>query len=287
VRFSDFFVVDVGEPNLSLGDYMVFHELLCWSIPRRRRPVGPCMPSSRVGWQPSRFLTDRTEAERAFQLAERLGSVNAAAQELGTTWPSLRKAFTRHGLGMPARNPEAVWQRAIDAARHRSGRPATPELDLVFVALNGGDLPVRARSGGELAERVRRAEDYAALGARVVELHSESHAAKPTTRAWRSRAAPGAPTAARPTASSAASAARPTAPAAPTEPTNPTNSSRRGGWSPVPADPDRPTSCRLLRVLGFRQGQDRLCPPDVLVVRQLADGLDAKGLPQGVRGALR
>jgi hypothetical protein len=32
---------------------------------------------------------------------------------------------------------------------------------------------------------VRRAEDYAALGAEVVvELHRESHAAKPSTRAW-------------------------------------------------------------------------------------------------------
>jgi WhiB family redox-sensing transcriptional regulator len=65
------------------------------------------MPERRVGWQPSRFLTDRAEAERAFALAEQLGSVNAAATELGTTWPSLRKAFTRHGLGMPARNPQA------------------------------------------------------------------------------------------------------------------------------------------------------------------------------------
>jgi hypothetical protein len=111
--------------------------------------------------------------------------VNAAATELGTTWPSLRKAFQRHGLGMPARNPEAVRQRAIDAARQRSGRPATPSLDPVFAALNHGELPVRARSGGDLAERVRRAEDYAALGARVVvELHTESHATKPTTRAW-------------------------------------------------------------------------------------------------------
>jgi hypothetical protein len=55
----------------------------------------------------------------------------------------------------------------------------------VFVALNRDELPVRARSGGELAERIRRAEDYAVLGARVVvELHSESHAAKPSTRAW-------------------------------------------------------------------------------------------------------
>jgi WhiB family transcriptional regulator, redox-sensing transcriptional regulator len=147
-----------------------------WGLPPLQR---------RVGWQPSRFLSDRAEAERAFQLAERLGSVNAAAAELGTTWPSLRKAFHRHGLGMPARNPKAVRQRAIDAARQRTGRPATPSLDLVFVALNHGELPVRARSGGELAERVRRAEDYAVLGARVVvELHTESHAAKPSTRAW-------------------------------------------------------------------------------------------------------
>jgi hypothetical protein len=139
----------------------------------------------RLGWQPSRFLADRAEAERAFALAERLGSVNAAAQELGTTWPSLRKAFTRYGLGMPARNPEAVRQRAIEAAHKRAGRPATPSLDPVFVALNHGELPVRARSGGELAERVRRAEGYAVLGAEVmVELHRESHAAKPSTRMW-------------------------------------------------------------------------------------------------------
>jgi hypothetical protein len=136
-------------------------------------------------WQPSRFLADWAEAERAFQLAERLGSVNAAAVELGTTWPSLRKAFQRHGLGMPARHPEAIRQRAINAARQRTGLPATPSLDPVFVALNHGELPIRARSGGELAQRVRRAEEYAALGARVVvELHSESHAAKPSTRAW-------------------------------------------------------------------------------------------------------
>jgi hypothetical protein len=139
----------------------------------------------RLGWQPSPFLSDRAEAERAFALAERLGSVNAAAAELGTTWPSLRKAFTRHGLGMPARNPEAVRQRAIEAARQRTGRPATPGLDPLFLALNHDELPVRARSGGELAERVRRAEDYAVLGARVVvELHGESHAAKPSTSAW-------------------------------------------------------------------------------------------------------
>jgi hypothetical protein len=94
------------------------------------------MPERRVGWQPSRFLADRAEAERAYALAEQLGSVNAAAKELGTTWPSLRKAFTRHGLGMPARNPEAVRQRAIAAAHQRTGQPAAPPLDPVFAALN-------------------------------------------------------------------------------------------------------------------------------------------------------
>ena len=143
------------------------------------------MPEQRQGWQPSRFLTDRAEAERAFQLAEQLGSVNAAAQQLGTTWPSLRKAFARHGLGMPARNPEAIRQRAIAAARQRSGQSATPGLDPVFAALNPGALPAQERSPAELYEWVRREEQYATLGANVVvELYSESHARRPTTRAW-------------------------------------------------------------------------------------------------------
>jgi hypothetical protein len=103
--------------------------------------------------------------------------VNAAAAELGTTWPSLRKAFTRHGLGMPARNPEAVRQRAIEAAHQRTGRPATPALDPVLVALNPGALPARERPASELHEWVRRDEEYATLGANVVvEVNSESRA---------------------------------------------------------------------------------------------------------------
>ena len=114
-----------------------------------------------------------------------MGSINAAAAELGTTWPSLRKAFGRHGLGMPARNPQAVRQRAIATARRRTGRPATPPLDPVFVALNPGALPARERSPAELYEWVRRDEEYATMGANVVvELNSESHARQPTTRAW-------------------------------------------------------------------------------------------------------
>ena len=143
------------------------------------------MPSSGLGWQPSRFLTDRAEAERAYALAEQLGSVNAAAKKLGTTWPSLRKAFTRHGLGMPTPNPEAVHQRAVAAARQRSGQPVTPPLDPVFVALNPTALPARPRPPAELYQWVRRDEEYAILGANVVvELYSESRGRQPTARAW-------------------------------------------------------------------------------------------------------
>jgi hypothetical protein len=104
---------------------------------------------------------------------------------LGTTWPSLRKAFTRHGLGMPARNPQAIRERAAAAARQRAGWPAPPALDSVFMALNPDALPARERSPAELFQWVRREEQYATLGANVVvELYSESHARQPTTRAW-------------------------------------------------------------------------------------------------------
>jgi hypothetical protein len=55
----------------------------------------------------------------------------------------------------------------------------------VFVALNPGALPARERSPTELYQWVRREEQYATLGANVVvELYSESHARRPTTRAW-------------------------------------------------------------------------------------------------------
>jgi hypothetical protein len=126
---------------------------------------------SQLGWQPSRFLTDRGEAERAFALAEQLGSVNAAAAELGTTWPSLRKAFTRRGLGMPARNPEAVRQRAIAAAdtRRPGPRDALP-LDPVFVALNPGQLPAARRPKAEQGVRLRRGEEIETLRGRFAPL---------------------------------------------------------------------------------------------------------------------
>jgi hypothetical protein len=74
---------------------------------------------------PERLPYDKRDGRR-LALVEQLGSVNAAAPQLGTARPSLRKAFQRHGFRMPSRNPEAVRQRAIDAARQRSGQPATP-----------------------------------------------------------------------------------------------------------------------------------------------------------------
>lgn len=112
-------------------------------------------------------------ADRAFALAERLGSVNAAAAQLGTTWPSRRKAFQRHGLGMSAGNPEAVCQHAIDAARQRTGRPAIPSLDPVLVALNHGELPVGWGAGPSGCSALRTTRSSTPV---VVELHTESHA---------------------------------------------------------------------------------------------------------------
>jgi hypothetical protein len=201
------------------------------------RPPGPWHALAAGGLAAQPVPGDRAEAERAFALAEQLGSVNAAAAELGTTWPSLRKAFARHGLGMPARNPEAVRQRAVAAARQRTGQPATPTLDPVFVALNPDALPARERSPAELYQWVRREEQYATLGANVVvELNSESRARRPTTRAWAIIAAPNAPTATRATVKAVAGAGMPTVPPAATAPADPTNP-RSGGWLPMPADP--------------------------------------------------
>jgi len=84
-----------------------------------------------VGWQPNRFLADRVEAGRAFQLAEQLGSVNAVAAELGTTWPSLRKALPATGLecrpATPRRSASGRLTRPATAAAGRSpGAPTAP-----------------------------------------------------------------------------------------------------------------------------------------------------------------
>jgi hypothetical protein len=86
---------------------------------------------------------------------------------------------------MPARNPHAVRQRTIAAARRRSGRPAGhPSLDPVFVALNPGALPAREWPAPSCMRGAPR-RGVRHLGANmVVELNSESRARHPTTRAW-------------------------------------------------------------------------------------------------------
>ena len=48
----------------------------------------------RVGWQPSRFLTDRAEAERAFRLAERHGSVRHGEKRPRRLGRSCRRVIT-------------------------------------------------------------------------------------------------------------------------------------------------------------------------------------------------
>jgi hypothetical protein len=129
-----------------------------------------------LGWQPSRFLVDRAEAEHAFTLAEELGSINAAATELETTWPLRRIAFTRHGLGMPSRNP----RRSASAPSPRpAGTTANPPRR-PGPGVRGpqpGRPPSPRAVTGRAVPGVRREEQYAILGANVVvELYIESHA---------------------------------------------------------------------------------------------------------------
>jgi WhiB family transcriptional regulator, redox-sensing transcriptional regulator len=130
----------------------------------------------------SQFARDPERAQEAFQLAEQLGSVKAAARELGSSRPALVAGWRRFGLGMP----DTSHPTATDPAA-RPGRTAEPEgrLDPAFVKLNQDVLPVRAGSEAERFWRVRRAEDYATLGAAAVtELYSESRSARPTARVW-------------------------------------------------------------------------------------------------------
>jgi hypothetical protein len=81
---------------------------------------------------------------------------------------------------MPARNPEAVLQRAVAAASRRGGPPAAPSLDPMFIALNAGQLPTRRGPYAEQEQgvRLRRAEEIETLSYRtVVELNAESRLA--------------------------------------------------------------------------------------------------------------
>jgi hypothetical protein len=125
----------------------------------------------------SGFARDPERAREAFALAEQLGSVKGAARELGSSRPALVAGWRRFGLGMP----DTSHPGARPAGR---GEPAG-RLDPVFVKLNQDVLPVRAASEAERFWRVRRAEEYAVLGAdAVTELYTESRAARSTARVW-------------------------------------------------------------------------------------------------------
>jgi hypothetical protein len=126
------------------------------------------------GPQRSRFYHDAEAARVAWQRAAEVG-INQTRKELGVSDRALRTAWHHHGLGLPPR-PAA-----------RPGHPPAAErrLDPAFVQLNRQVIPTRARNDAELAQRVRRSEEMAILGPRVVfDMQAESRAAKPAARLW-------------------------------------------------------------------------------------------------------
>jgi hypothetical protein len=136
-----------------------------------------------VGWQPSRFLADRAGAERAFRLASGWAASTPPLKSWAPPGPRCAKPSTGMASGCrpatPRRSASALPRPRASAA---GGRPPRAWTRCLWRSTTASSRSGRAR--GELAERVRRAEDYAALGAEVVELHTESHASKPSTRVW-------------------------------------------------------------------------------------------------------
>jgi hypothetical protein len=126
------------------------------------------------GPQRSRFYHDPEAARAAWQRAAEVG-INQTRKELGVSDRALRNAWQHHGLGLPPR-PSA-----------RPGHPPAAErrLDPAFVQLNRQVIPTRARNDAELAQRVRRSEELAILGPRVMfDMQAESRSAKPAARVW-------------------------------------------------------------------------------------------------------
>jgi hypothetical protein len=68
----------------------------------------------RLGRGPARLRPGRT-----------IGQHQRRCPELGTTWPSLRKAFQRYGLGIPARKPRPSAT-APSPPPVGAGKPAAP-----------------------------------------------------------------------------------------------------------------------------------------------------------------
>jgi hypothetical protein len=100
---------------------------------------------------PSRFLTDRSEAEQAFRLAEQLGSINAAAAELGTTWPSLRKAFQATSWACPRPTPRRSTSERAPSSSRGAAASGPPRRSLTRAS--SSSTPARCH---ELAATVAR-----------------------------------------------------------------------------------------------------------------------------------
>jgi WhiB family redox-sensing transcriptional regulator len=127
----------------------------------------------------SEYARDPDKAREAFRLAEQLGSVKAAAGQLGSSRPALLAGWQRFGLGTPDLTRPTLT--------HPGARPAEQagQLDAAFLALNQGVVPVRARSDGERFTRVRGAEQFATIGAEAVtQMATESRSARQGARVW-------------------------------------------------------------------------------------------------------
>jgi hypothetical protein len=126
-----------------------------------------------LGWQPSRFLADRAEAERAFTLAERLGSVNAAASQ-------------RSG------RPPQAWTRCLWRSTPASSRPENGHrLSCTSGSAARSSTPVgRQRAGRAVQRKPPPPANHPRLG--IIRRADRSH--RPADRA------PAVPTAAKPNA---------------------------------------------------------------------------------------
>ena len=111
---------------------------------------------------------------------------SAASTPPPPSWAPPGRRYAKPSSGMSSACPSATLRpSASGPSPPPASAPASPSLDPVFMALNPGALPARERSPDELHVWVRRDEEYATPGANVVvKLHSESHARRPTTRAW-------------------------------------------------------------------------------------------------------
>jgi WhiB family redox-sensing transcriptional regulator len=138
-----------------------------------RHDLGPLTPAGQGGKPPTRVWQDRGVAEQTLAHA-RAESIGAAARAVGVSPGALKNAWRHHGLDPPSGPP---------TTRTRPRPPLAP----AFVALNQRLVATLARRGrrGELAERIRRAEQEATLGYRVtVELTAENHWPRVSARAW-------------------------------------------------------------------------------------------------------